>query len=535
VAVLVGEAFSRLDLIAQQVMQALATYRYPIPPAAVDYLLQPHVPGIDSGRVLSRLVNMQFVHRDAGRYYLHQVDRDYALSRIAEGGPGDRDAEAPPLTRFALRHRAAEWFKLSRKPREAWKTLNDLSAQLSEFELRCEGDDYDTAAAVLLEFDFDYLFLWGHYRLMTELHERLQGKITDPALALDIVGNLGGTYYLMGQVQRASSFYDKALHLARERNDRWAEGTSLVDLAMCVSDLGQNARANEYLEQALVIHRELGDRRGESIALGTFAILYSEIGQNTRAIEYFEQALLIDRETESQDREAVDLDNLGSTYMDLGRPDEALRCYTEALAIARGLGFRVIEAESHANMGKLHISENNWGEAARELEQAIEIADDIGNPKVSRDARESLALVNVYQNNLAIARDLVETARKYDVPLSNHRTSAMLGVVALRQGDLNTAREAFTAAINQATQLIALTPDRYEAPDAKGLALCGLAVCGDPLQIPAAKAAYSVARAVTSDAGITRAVLQLFDTLAQADAAGILAEVRPVAAGMKPA
>ena len=96
VAVLVGEAFSRLDPTAQWVMQALAIYRYPVPPSAVDYLLQPHVLGIDSGRVLSRLVNMQFVRRDAGRYYLHQVDRDYALSRIAEGGPGDRDADVPP-------------------------------------------------------------------------------------------------------------------------------------------------------------------------------------------------------------------------------------------------------------------------------------------------------------------------------------------------------------------------------------------------------------------------------------------------------
>ena len=155
VTVLVGEAYSRLDLTAQRVMQALATYRYPVPPAAVDYLLQPHVPGINSGPVLGRLVNMQFVSRDAGRYYLHQVDRDYALSRIEEGDPGDRDSEIPPLTRLALKHRAAEWFKLSRKPREEWKTLTDLAAQLSEFDLRCEGDDYDTAAAVLLEIDFD--------------------------------------------------------------------------------------------------------------------------------------------------------------------------------------------------------------------------------------------------------------------------------------------------------------------------------------------------------------------------------------------
>ena len=81
VEALVGEAFNRLDALAQQVMQALAVYPVPVPPVAVDYLLQPYQPAIDAAPVLGRLVNMQFVRREAGRYYLHQVDRDYALSR----------------------------------------------------------------------------------------------------------------------------------------------------------------------------------------------------------------------------------------------------------------------------------------------------------------------------------------------------------------------------------------------------------------------------------------------------------------------
>jgi hypothetical protein len=109
----------------------------------------------------------------------------------------------------------------------------------------------------------------------------------------------------------------------------------------------------------------------------------------------------------------------------------------------------------------------------------------------------------------------------------------VLGVVSLRQRDLNVARDAFTAAINEAGQLVSLNADCYEALDVKGLSLCGLALCGDLVQIPAAKTAYKAARAVTSDAGIVRYVLQVFDALAQADTPGILAEVRPIAAGMK--
>jgi hypothetical protein len=143
-----------------------------------------------------------------------------------------------------------------------------------------------------------------------------------------------------------------------------------------------------------------------------------------------------------------------------------------------------------------------------------------------------LALVNINQNHLSVAREMAEAAQKYDVLLSNHSSSAMLGVVALLQGDRNTGKEAFTAAVNKAGHLLALTPDRYKALDVNGLCFCGLALCGDSAQIPAAKISYTAARAVTSDAGIVCMVLQYFDALAQADTEGILAEVRPFAAGI---
>jgi hypothetical protein len=68
VEALVGEAFNRLDLTGQKVMQALAAYARPVTPAAVDYLLQPYLSGVNSALVLNRLVNMHFVRREASRY-----------------------------------------------------------------------------------------------------------------------------------------------------------------------------------------------------------------------------------------------------------------------------------------------------------------------------------------------------------------------------------------------------------------------------------------------------------------------------------
>jgi len=533
VEVLVGEAFSRLDLTAQRVMQALATYRYPVPPAAVDYLLQPYVAGIDSARVLGRLLNMQFVRRDAGRYYLHQIDRDYAVGRIAEGDPSDRGAQIPPLTRFALRHRAAEWFKLSRKPREAWKTLDDLAPQLAEFELRCDGADYDTAASVLLEFDFAYLFWWGHYRLMSELHERLQGKISDLSLAQNSAGNLGSAYLRMGQIERVSAHYNQALDLARQGKDRQGEGVWLGNFGASFIDLGQYSRAIEYSDQALAIDREVGNRNSEAKDVGNLAVEYAGIGQNAKALELIGQALQIDRDIENRQGESEDLNIQSEIHRNMGRDDKALACAGNALTLASDIGYRFGEAWAHGQIGELRTSQGSWEQAALELRHSIDIADDIGSSEYSKEAREVLALVYAFQNNLKAAREMAEGAQKYDVPSSNYRSSATLGVVALLQGDLDTARQAFTVATKLAGDLVASTAGHYSALDSKGLSFCGLALCGDPTQIPAAKAAYKAARAVTSDAGIVRDVLQRFDALAQADKNGILADVRPIAAGAK--
>jgi tetratricopeptide (TPR) repeat protein len=530
VDVLVGEAFSRLDVTAQRVMQALAVYRYPVATGAVDYLLQPYLPGNASGRVLSRLVNMQFARRDAGRYYLHQIDRDYALSRMAEGVPADRAVEVPPFTQFALRYRAAEWFKLSRKPREEWKSLDDLAAQLSEFDLRYEAQDYDTAAAVFLEFDFDYLLLWGHYGLLIDQHERLQGKITDTSIAASSVGNLGSAYYQMGQHQRARDCYEEALRLERENNNRWGEGTWLGNLGACMYNVGQNAHATELFEQALEISREVRDRQGEARALGNLGVLYSSVGQFTRALNQYDKALDINREIDDTASLANDLMNRGESSEFLGQSIDAMNSYKESLAIARGIRARFTEASTQANIGELQLAFANWDEAAEAFEQSIEIADEIGATKYQNVARRGAALVNIYKGDLLGARTMIEAASKYHLPLEDTKTSAVLGIVACRQGDLGLAKRAFAAGIDQAGELLTTNPRHYDAFDAKAIALCGFALCGDRGSTSAAGAAFRAARAITSAPGVVRRVLQLFDALAQGDPEQVLTEIRPLAA-----
>jgi len=268
VEALVGEAFSRLDATTQKAMQALAVYNRPVTPAAVDYLLQLHLPEIDSAPVLNRLVNMHFVRREAGRYYLHPVDHEYALSRLPRGeeikdenpeqtklysqlGMQPPSQERTDFTQIGLSTRAADYFAQARKPRAEWKKLDDLAAQLAEFDLRCIIGDYDTAASVLANFDYAYLLFWGHYRLMMEMNEKLQGKIKDKFLYGNSAGNLGTVYLSTGQVSKAIHYYNLALESHHESGFREGEVMWLGNLGIAYANLGKSRKAIEHYERAL--------------------------------------------------------------------------------------------------------------------------------------------------------------------------------------------------------------------------------------------------------------------------------------------
>jgi tetratricopeptide (TPR) repeat protein len=414
VEALVGQAYSRLDRLAQQVLQALAVFERPVPPAAIDYLLQPTLPSIDSTPILNRLVNMRFVTKERGRYYMHAVDRAYAIQRLSVAA----ESGTTPDSLSALQSRAADYFRSTRTPRTEWKSLTDLTAQLAEIDLRVAAGEYDTAADVLSEINFDYLLLWGHTRLLIEQHERLQGKLSDATLKQTSIGNLGTAYSRIGQVRKAIACYEQALTLAREANNRGGEGVWLGGLGNCYGDLGETRRAIELHEQALAIAREIGD-----------------------------------------------------TY---------------------------IEGHYLADLAIALTDERRYAEAIRHAQTSIQIGTTTENLEVCSKGHYALAMAQLGIGDLPSARATAEQSQRYDYRPNIAAALALLGVIAVRQGESAAAHAAFTAARSHAEEALALTPELYRMQDTLALALAGLA------EIENARIAYRTARAITSDPGIVR-------------------------------
>ena len=534
VEALVGEAFNRLDVNAQKVMQALAVYNRPVTPAAVDYLLAPHLPAIDSVPILQRLANMHFARKESGRFYLHPVDREFAYNLIPEGEKtleeleesdfdfdGEVDVEEyiepkedventkeeheddgdetedtyfdevdfesllrnlkqsrTDFTRYGLLACAADFFAQARKPRTDWKKLGDLAAQLAEFDLRCVAGDYNTAADVLTDISYDYLLLWGHYHLTIDLQLRMKDKITDKFLRMSNLNYLGAANYRLGELEDALSYWEQGVYSAQDANERQAESAFLSNLGNVHHSIGNQQKAIEYFERALIISRENRDEYGTGAALGNLGNVYFKIGDFHKAIEYYKQAIQIGQNINDITFK-VFLSNVGAAYTNLGDYQNASEFLQQAVSISQEIGDRLNEAISIENTGHVSLSLENYLQAKKYYKQAIQISDEISYPEVQLKSRCGIAQVYLFQNDLFDAHATIKSAIQYNVPENNHNASALHGIIALRQGERETAQDAFMKSIAQADEILTKTPDYYSALDAKGLALCGLALTQD--------------------------------------------------------
>jgi tetratricopeptide (TPR) repeat protein len=193
------------------------------------------------------------------------------------------------------------------------------------------------------------------------------------------LGNLGLTYYSLGEYRRAIGYYEQHLAIARELNDRFGEGGALGNLGDAYHSLGEYRRGIEFHQQYLMIARELGNRRGEGIALGGIGNACDSLAEYRRAIEFHQQRLAIAREIGNRFGEGNALGDLGNAYLSLGEYRRAIESHQQQLTIARELGHRRGEGNALGSLSNAYLSLGEHRRAIGFFEQALTISREIGD------------------------------------------------------------------------------------------------------------------------------------------------------------
>jgi tetratricopeptide (TPR) repeat protein len=474
VQALIEENYQRLDRDARRVIEALAVFRKPVPPLAVDYLLEPFAPGLDVPSVVQRLkrTNIVSVDRAAKTVTLHPIDQDYAYSQLPE-----EDETEAKYTRQALERRAADYYVQLRTPEETWKSIEDMEPQLNEFEHRVRAGDYNAACKVLDFIDRDYLYLWGHYKKRLDLRERILGRLSDLKLQISNLEAVGRTYRDLGWTDQAIGFLQKAVAAAKRLGDKQRVGVLLESLSTAYRDLGKISKAIETGQRALDVTQETGNRWEESIQLGQLGTAYRLLGQFGQTVELYKDALSTAREVGNRPYEGIWLGSLGIVSCALGQTEFVEELFEDALAIAQETGNRRFEVVWLNNLGNHYLSLGETNYAINIFREALTTAQRMGYQLGKGYQYLKLGEGFLAAREFSKAKNFLIQALNLDMIEINHRASLMLDIVLLRQKE-QCAASPFADTIKRCRRVLK-DADLYTVIYSLSAALVGQAVC-DP-------------------------------------------------------
>jgi tetratricopeptide (TPR) repeat protein len=187
---------------------------------------------------------------------------------------------------------------------------------------------------------------------------------------------------------RPQELAEQFLAAARQRGDRHAEATALVDLGVAAMRQRDPALAAQRFDQARALARELGDRARESDALGNLGLAAMALREPRQALGIFEQELQCARAAGDRFAEKLGLYHLGMFQAGMQNHASALELLESALAIARQVGDREDEAELLTRLATSHGALGQRDQAVARAESAVDLLRRLGKPEAATMAEE---------------------------------------------------------------------------------------------------------------------------------------------------
>ncbi|MDQ1301061.1 MAG: hypothetical protein QG637_982 [Chloroflexota bacterium] len=280
-------------------------------------LAEQNHPVLTSDRDETRWLNRLAAHQDNLRAALR-----WALS--AEGDPALATHLAGALGHFWYAH--GQW-----REGRAW-----LEAAL---RLTPAGDPHQlwvhAGLAVLLT------ALGDQAQALRQLHSGLAAAPDAPVRARCwTLHNLGHSYLLQGETERARAALTEALSLARAVADPWHLTLVAQQLAALAVEQGDGATAEALLQECQPFDQVSGATTVTAASLNLLARVAADRGDAARARALAQESLAIFRAAGQKAGQAWTLRLLGLAELAGGDPAAALRCCRESLALYRELDTR---------------------------------------------------------------------------------------------------------------------------------------------------------------------------------------------------
>jgi tetratricopeptide (TPR) repeat protein len=450
----------------RKLLLAFSVFRKPVHLSSAQALLDfpDEEPKMQAHSALDALLNQHLLQAfGEGRYQLHSIVASYAQSHFVEDNEqANRQAIQTAHAKAAQQY--LQYASTNCPPRGKRRQYRDVEPLVEAIWQLCQAGQWQEAYTLMnqegiyatLKRSGGNAILLELYLLLFPLDKWHPERSQEARTYID----LGVVYRMLGRMERAREYLEKALQIYHEEGDHLGEGRALNDLGRVFADLGNTERARGNYEEALRIYQEQGDHPGEGSALNNLGWVYITLGQGKQAQQYYEQALSIFRGIGDRIGEAATLNNLARVYEDLRQRERAQEYYEQALSIFREERDRKGEAWSLNNLGKVYRKLGQYEQALQYLEQALSIRRGVDRRAEGRTLKNlgtvhemlghKLQAMEYYKEALSIAREVEDHEGEGKVLrnlgklyLDQQRYEVALATLLLARNILNEAQSSY--------------------------------------------------------------------------------------------
>ncbi|CAF0777476.1 unnamed protein product [Brachionus calyciflorus] len=163
-------------------------------------------------------------------------------------------------------------------------------------------------------------------------------------------GNLGNTYYLLGDFESAIQCHLERLKIAKEYGDKAAERRAYSNLGNANIFQGRFNEAADYYLKAMNVARDLGDKAIEAQSYYSLGNAYILLQDYSVAIDFHLRHLQIAQTLEDRIGESRAYWSLGNAYAALGDLENAIIYANRHLNLARIIGDSTSELTAKKNL-----------------------------------------------------------------------------------------------------------------------------------------------------------------------------------------
>lgn len=204
------------------------------------------------------------------------------------------------------------------------------------------------------------------------------GIVRDLAFRMNVLYNLGTTYWILNQTSDAIGYLREAVELSNDLNNPERLGDALFGLSVAYGAQGDGRQAKLYALRAIATYEQAQNNRLTARA-------YTRLGRATAQASQIDEALSLLSEAQDMAERQQDMTgqaevqrSLAAVYVSQKRLPEAKAAAQKALDLAQSVKDDILLAESQLAMAQVQDAQGQAKQAEASFEQAIALLEKAG-------------------------------------------------------------------------------------------------------------------------------------------------------------